>query len=422
MLHALPVPADVGTFTLSERTEVRGRDPDPVTNGAAMDLDLDLDARVGLSSSHHVYTLAYTPRLTFLDLNSVGLQPALLNGLLASAEWRSGHVSVLVSETASYGERAIASLGTLTTPGTPVPTQPNGQPASVANAQLLPTVEKFLYASSNTTVSSTITLKPWLVSGTVGYQLSGGADTVAQQTLPFQRGPTGEALADLRVTRRDHLVTDVTARQATYSAPAGLPPVNSPAGTAGTGTEVMLVEEREQWRHALGRTVSTMLAAGVTEARSRDAAFDPYVFSTFASVEGSVEQRFGRGKNIGSIVLDLRLAPLVNQLTGIIDERVQGSATGTWTRRKVTLGASLTAAQSTDQSSAYASKVLMGEVDASYAPSPVLSFDVGGRVITQDQNTATTLPNNTTGPVSQTSFGQAIVFVAVTIRPVKATF
>jgi hypothetical protein len=422
MLHALPVPADVGTFTLSERTEVRGRDPDQVTGGAAMDLDLGVDARATLSSPHHVYTLAYTPKLSFLDLNAVGFQPALLHGLLASAEWRTGHVSVLVSELASYGERAMASLGTLTTPGTPVQTGPNGQPLPVANAQLQPTVEKFLYAGSNTTVSSTLTLRPWLVTGTIGYQLSGGADSVAQQSLPFQQGPTAEALADLRATRHDHLVTDVSAREATFSAPAGLPPVNAPSGAPGTGTEVMLVEAREQWKHAWTRTTSTMLSAGVSEARSRDAAFDPYTYSTDPTVEGSVEQRFGRGKTLASIVLDLRLAPLVNQLTGIIDERVQGSVTGSWSRRKVTLGASVTAAQSTDQSTAYASRVLMGEVDASYAHSPALSFDVGARVITQDQNSATTLPNDTTGPVSQTSFGQALFFVAVTIRPVKATF
>ncbi len=416
MLHALPVPADVGTFTLSERTEVRGRDPDQTTGGATMDLDLDLDARLGLSSSHHVYTLAYTPRLTFLDLNAVGLQPALLNGLLASAEWRNGHVSVLVSETASYGERAIQSLGTLTAPGTPPPTQP--QP--VANAQLQVTVEKFLFASSNTTVSSTLTLRRWLVTGTVGYQLSGGADSVAQQTLPFQQGPTADALADLRLTRHDHLVTDVSALQDTFSAPAGFPAANAAAGAPGTGTELILIEGQERWKHAWTRTTDTVLSAGVAEARARDSATAPYVYSTDPMVEGSVEQRFGRGKNLGSIVLDLRLAPLVNQLTGIIDERVQGSVTGTWTHRKVTLGASLTAAQSTDQSTAYASKVLMGEVDASYAHSPALSFDVGARVITQDQNTPAT--NDPNGPVSQTSFGQAIFFVAVTVRPVKATF
>lgn len=399
-----------------------------------MDVDLDLDARVALTSSHHVYTLAYTPRLSFLDVNAVGFQPALLNGLLASAEWRTGHATILVSEVGSYGERAIASLGTLTTPGTPVQTPPNGQTA--ANAQLVPTVEQFLYVSSLTNVSSALTLKHWVLTGMVGYQLSGGADASAQQDLPFQYGPTAEAIADFRATRRDHLITDVSALQATFSAPAGLPspapttlppkpwPLWSTAGgyLPGTGTELALVEEQEKWKHAWTRATDTIVSAGMTEARSRDAAFAPYVFSTYPMVEASFEQRFGRGKAGTSLIIDARLAPLVNQLTGIIDERVQASVTGTWTRRKATLGVSVTAAESTDMSTAYASQLLMGEVDASYAHSPALSFDMGARVLTQEQNTATTLPNDTTGPVTQATFGQAIFFVAVTVRPVKATF
>jgi hypothetical protein len=422
MLHALPVPADVGTFTLSERTEVRGRDPDQVTGGAAMDLDLSVDARAALASLHHTYTLAYTPRLTFLDLNAVGLQPALLNGLEASAEWRARHVLVNVTEVASYGTRSMASLGTLNAPGTPVQTAPGGQPVPIANAQLQPTVETFLYASSNTTVSSVLTLKPWVVTASVGYQLSGGANSQAEAYLPFQQGPHGEATADVRASRHDHLVTDVSGLEATFSSPAGLPPIGSPAGTAGTGTQALLVQALEEWKHAWSRSTDSMLAAGVYEARTRDAAFDPDVYSTNALAEGSLEQRFGRGKNLGSIVIDFRLAPLVNQLTGLVDERVQGTLVGSWTRRKVSLRGTVTAAESTNQSTAAASKVLTGEIDASYAHSPALSFDVGARVITQDQNTATTLANNTQGPISQTSFGQAIVFVAMTFRAVKATF
>jgi hypothetical protein len=414
MLHALPVSADVGTFTLSERTEVRGRDPDQVTNSAAMDLNFAADAHAVLSSPHHIYTLAYTPSLLLLDVNAT-IAPALLNTLLASGEWRAGHTDIIVSELASYGTKAIASF-TGPAPGAPAPT---GPPLPVANAQTLPPVQTYLFGSSNTSIASTVTLRPWLLNGTVGYQLSGGADSTAEQTIPFQRGPYAQASADLRAGRHDHLVTLASGLEATFSPPAGDPNPQTPASTTGTGTEVLLLQAQQQWKHALTRTTDTMLAAGLYEARSRNGAFEAYQYTTSVVAEGSVEQRIGRGKTRGSILLDLRLAPVVNQLTGFVDERVQGTLQGSWSRRKVTLRALVTASESIDQSTSTASKIFVGEVDALYAQSTALSLDLGVRGVTQDQNYPATVAG---GAITEVPFSQVLVFFGVTVVPVKAHF
>jgi hypothetical protein len=420
MLHALPVPADVGTFTLSERTEVRGRDPDPIINRAALDLELQADARAVLASRHALYTLAYMPSLSFLDMNAAAITPAFLNSGLATGEWRAGHAVISVSELGKYGTTAFASLGTLSPPGSPVPTGPGGQPAPIANAQPSPRVQTFVILSSNTSVSSTLTLRPWTLNGTMGYQLSGGADSTSQQSIPFQQGPFAQGQADLRTGRSDHLATVVSGLETTFSAPAP-PPAPGTAAGAGVNTDVLLVQAQEQWRHSWSRTTDTMLAAGAYEARTRDKSLAPYVYSTSGTLEGSVEQRFGHGKSRGSIELDLRLVPVVNQLTGLVDQRVQGAVLGSWSRRKLSLRATATAADSLDQTSPAAAKLVTAEVDASYAQSEALSFDVGARVLAQDQNFATTSAAGQTG-VTQTSFNQGVVFIAVTIRAVKAHF
>jgi hypothetical protein len=434
MLHALPVPADVGTFTLSDRTEVRVRDPDPIINRTALDLETLADARAVLASSHSMYTLAYMPRLTFLDINTTAVTPAFLNSVLAVGEWRTGHAVISVRELGSYGTTAFASLGSLSPPGSPVATGPGGQPAPIPNAQLNPTVQTFVVAASNTSVSSTLKLRPWTVTGTVGYQLSGGADSTSQQSVPFQQGPFAQGQADLKTGRSDHLVTVVSGLESSFSSPALLPPApplpppmpgTASLPTAGTGvdTDVLLVQAQEQWRHSWSRTTDTMLAAGLYEARTRDAPLAPYVYSTNGTLEGSVEQRFGHGTSRGSIALDLRLVPVVNQLTGLVDQRVQGTALGSWSRRKLSLRATATAAESLDQTSPAAAKLVTAEVDASYAQSEVLSFDLGARVLAQDQNSApTTTTGQQAGPVTQTPFNQGVVFFAVTVRAVKAHF
>jgi hypothetical protein len=408
MLHALPVAADVGTFTLTDRTEVRVRDPDPVTNQAALDLDTAADARGTLAGAHSLYTLAYQPHFTLLDATSAtGIAPGLLNGWLASADWRTGHALISVRESGSYGTYAFTSLSTLPAPGSPVETGTGGQPTPVANAQLVPGVQTYTLLSSNTSVSSTLTLKPWLVTGVVGYLLGGGADSTSRLTIPFGEGPYATAIADYRAGRRDHFVTLANALQASYV------PID---------TDVVLVEAQEQWRHAWSRDTDTMLAGGVSEARTRDAADAPYEYATNPLAEGELQHRFGRGKNVASIGLDVRVAPVVNQLLGLVDERVQGSLLGSWTRRKLTLRASVTAAESLDQSSPIASKFFSAEVDASYVASESLSFDVGARELSQDQSFAATSPTGQIGPATESSFNQGVVFFAVTVRAVKAKF
>jgi hypothetical protein len=399
MLHALPVPADVGIFSLSDRTEVRVRDPDQVTNQPALDLDTLVDAHVDLTSRRSHYTFAYTPRLTLLGVDSSDFSPSLLNTALVAGEWRTGPTLLAAREQASYGTLVPLAYAAAAPAGQPVP-----------NTQLAP-AQSVNYASSNTTVSSTTTLRPWVLGATIGYQVMGGVDRVSRESYPFQQGPFALAQGDYRAGRRDHLVTVASGLEATFA--------RSP--TVPNGSDVVLVQGQEQWRRAWTRTFDTMLAAGVAEARSETRVTAP-VFTTDPTAEASAEKRFGHGRTHGAISLDLRLAPFVNQLTGQPDQRAQATLQGTVTRRKVTFRATATAAESVDQSSTIASKLVTFQLDARYDQSQALTYEAGFRLLAQSQNFPTNPGGPLDGPYTQSTFNQGVLFVALTFRPIRTHF
>lgn len=437
MFHALPVAAAIdGTFTLTDRTEVRVRDPDPVTNRGALDLDTLGDARLLLEAPHNQYALDYLPRLSLLDVNGAGIQPALVNTALVSAEWHTPRVRVLVTESASYGSLSFESLSTIPAPGSPVPpqapgtttgtpampgtpatpggTQPVTGQTSTPSTQLVPPVQTLLYESSTTTLSSALRLRPWTLTASIGYQLSGGADASAQATLPFQHGPLAQATADLKVAQRDRLVTIVSASETTFS----------------TGTDDLLAEAEEQWRHLWTHSTETLVGAGLYEARTRTADNAPFGFDTNPVAEAAIDQHFDSGSNHVEIRLDGRLAPIVNRLTGLVDQRVQGVLEGRWGHRRVSLRAFGTVAESVPQGTTTSNRILTGEVDVSYRASEALSFDVGARALFQEQNSSAQAPGPPAmGPVmagppgiTETTFTQGVVFLAMTVRAVRARF
>ena len=425
MLHALPVWAADGTFTLSDRTEVRLREPDPVTNAVALDFDTLFDARATLASRDTLYTLAYLPRVTLLDINGAGIQPALINGGLASAEWHSRRVRIVLTEKASYGELSFESLSALPTPGSPTaPPSPTGAPTQLPSTQAVPPTQSVLFESSETTLDSTLLLRRWTVEGKVGYQLSGGATAAAQLELPFQHGPLAEVTADYRAGSRDHFATVAAASDTSFS--------NSLPGTAAGAvyTDDLLGQIEEQWRHKWARLTETMLSAGAYEARIRTIFDGPYASQANPVAEAAIDQHFVRGINRGEVRLDVRLAPIVNRLTGLVDQRIQGTLEGIWSRRRLTFRMFGTAAESVDQGTTTASRLLAGEIDASYRVSPILTLDAGARTIRQVQNEPGPLPATMAGtatsdqptPIIGTNFSQSVLFFAVTIHAVKAKF
>ena len=412
MLHTLPLSAAAdGVFTLSDRTEARVRAPDPVTNAVALDLDTLMDARAVWQARNATYTLAELPRFTLLDYNGAAIQPALLDGLFAAAEWRfTPRVRIRVEETASYGQLSFESLSAIPAPGTPQPSpNPTGQPPPVGTATLVPgTSKSILYGASETSVGSTLLFRPWTVLTRVGYQLSGGVDGAAQQFLPFQNGPLAEATADYKLGARDHVATVATASETAFSAPAN--------------TEDLLGELEEQWRHRWARMTDTMLSAGWSAARTRDGLGAPDVFVSYPVGEAAFDQHFGHGPNTGELRIEARLAPFVNRLTGLVDEQIRGTIDATWTHRRFKLRAFASAAESVDQGTATSTRYGTAELDGAYKVSEWLTFDGGVRALSQQYAAGPAGTAAAGSPFVEQSLSQGIVFFAATVRAAKVRF
>jgi len=399
----LSVAAD-GVFTLSDRTEARARAPDPITNAVALDIDTLMDARAVWTNHNATYVLADLPRFTLLDYNGAAIQAALLDSVVASGEWRWPRVKIRVTENASYGQLSFESLALLPAPGAPVaPPNPTGQPAQLPTGQLVPpSNESVLFAASDTSVGSTLQLMPWTVLTKVGYQLTGGVTDAAQTILPFQQGPYAEATADYKLRAHDHLATFVSGSETTFSSPLG--------------TEDLLAELEERWRHQWARRTETMFAMGWYVARTRDGVDAPDVLASNPIAEAELDQDFSRGGNTGELRLDARLAPFINRLTGLVDEQIRGTIEASWGRRRVKLRGFATAAESVDQGTATSARLGLAEIDAAYKVSEALTFDGGFRAIYQEQNALA----GGTGPIVESTLSQGVVFVAVTVRAVKA--
>ncbi len=407
----LSVAAD-GVFTLSDRTEVRARAPDPITNALALDVDTLMDARAVWKTPHATYTVADLPRFTLLDYNGAAIQAALLDSLYLQAEWRWHRVKLRVTESATYGQLSFESLPVLSTLGTPTPTPtPTGQPVPIQTAPQVPS-QSILYASSDTSVGSTLDLRPWTLIPRAGYLLTGGVNAAAEQILPLGKGPYIEALADDKLDAHNHLQTFMSASETSFS----------------SGTEDLLVELDERWRHDWSRKTQTMLAAGWYAARTRVASDAPDVFASNPVAEAEFDHTFFRGVNTADMRLDVRLAPFINRLTGLVDEQIRGTVEAGWAHRKFKLRAFASAAESTAQGTATASRLGLAEIDAAYKLSEALTIDGGFRALYQEQNSLGAPPATTgtagaatdTNPtIIESSLSQGVFFVAVTFRAVK---
>ena len=83
------------------------------------------------------------------------------------------------------------------------------------------------------------------------------------------------------------------------------------------------------------------------------------------------------------------------------------------------------------QGTTTSSRILTGEVDVSYRAGEALSFDAGARALFQEQDSSAQAPGPPAmgpsvmaGPpgITETTFTQGVVFLAMTVRAVRARF
>jgi hypothetical protein len=396
MLAALPLAADVAaSLALSDRSETRLRNPGDVSTGSSLDIETAPEAQLVLALPRTGCTLAYRPRLTFWDINDVGVRPSWLQAGLARIDWREGNTASLsIEQDASYGATSFASL-----------VFPPGREGTPPRVDVIPSSQIIQYESASTALGSRVEGRRINFRSTVGYQFSGGADEASRLIIPRQTGPMAEGVMTFAMSPVDPLATTVTGSQTEFS----------------SGPEILLVEGDEGWKHRWSALTETELTLGVSEARVVPSPSAQSLTKTNPVAEALVEDRLGTAEDRVTVRIGARLGPVVNRLLGIVDERIQGTVLSKWTRGPFAVNAFASAQQSVPTTGPDATELLTGELGLSYAAADAVVFDIGVRGLWQraSQPVVSTTASGTDQPapdLAQATIVQGIVFVGVTLR------
>ncbi len=399
----------------------------------SLDLETDPDVTLTLSSPTTRYLLEYSPQVAAWDLN-LGVQPAFLNVGTARAEWHGRHLRLSMGETASYGLRSFASLTPATGTGTGtqigMPSTGAPPPPMQTTVTALPvTTTTILYESSTTVANAALTLRQWTLAASGGYELAGGATSAAQESVPVQRGPIGNASADCALTHTDHLTTTGTASAPTTITTNPLPPPQmvgsvSPATPAAPGSirvDAVLAAIDEAWHHDWSRTTFTVLRGGVSAGES-NGALSPGGVQTSPVADATIVHTFRSYRQTGDIALDVGLQPTVNPILGYIDRRAQLSVAAHYTHGRVALRGQATISESLPPSNPGGARIFYTEVVSSYNLSREVALELGSRSFWQVPTAAIptlvapSAGQASTPPVVLAAFQQELAFVALTVR------
>jgi hypothetical protein len=390
MLAVLPIAGDLGaTLTLSDRTETRLRDPGDAPTGPSIDVATMPVARLVVASPRTALTLAYTPRLTLWDVNDVGVRPLWLDEGSVRIESHDAHTTLSLEEDASYGSMSFAAL--TFTPG------PQGTPPPV---DVVPSSQIIEFESTSTTLRSLTRVTRWEFGSSVGYQLSGGADSMSRSIIPLQKGPLAEATATFSASPVDRLATILTGEETAFS----------------SGPEILLGEEDEVWKRRWSPVTETDATLGISEARVRAAAFAPSYGQTDPVAEVVLEQSILTDADRVTIRVGSRLGPVVNRLLGIVDERIQGTLLSKWTHGRLAASAFAGAQQSVPTGGPDATELITGELGLSYEATEAAAFDIGVRGLWQRASQPIVSAATPGGTDVEATVVQGIVFVGVTLR------
>jgi hypothetical protein len=316
LLAANPVTYEVGLLA-EARASVDG--------AADFQFDPALSAAVPVGSGS--FTASYTPRILVLEPRSRG-PASLLNRGRLFGDWRMGkRERGFVSEDIAYGLEVFSLL------------------AAAAEGRQLLDLQSFDRLLTQTQLPP---LRIFSESTTLGYEqrinrrlrmlvtatyaVSGGADAAARALLPVQHGPSTHLGLNWSVHSRNTLTAFLAATAAYFS----------------TGRRAYLVDTSAGWAHRFSDNTSLAVALGVGlgsetgEGATRGFLALPYLdarwrrepmaagrsrssgTSSDRSSTGSSSDR-SSGTGLGA-TLHVRVAPVIDPLTGLVSERGDGVA------------------------------------------------------------------------------------------------
>lgn len=355
--------AITGALDLSDRSELRLRDSGDAA-GRVVDFETAPVATLGLHSRSFRVSLAYLPRFTLRQLDAVPSPEAFHRGAL-SVSLRRRRVELVVDGDVSRGTTITTALFGVR----------SLDPAhlSVQRLPITPTVD---YLSSRAGVTATFAVtRRWAIRALAEHALSGGADAASREVIPFQYGPRGALRATCSLSRHDSLTSTLDLSRTVFD----------------TGPDNVVGEASEAFRHVFDRRSEMTLGAGVSVVAARASAGDPWITRPYALAEGTLRVSAPAARL--DTTLSLRLAPVVDRLSGIVDERLQGTAAIAWSfTPSLALRTQFGAAQSVQRSQAGAVTVLIGEAAFSARATRAVRVELGTRIAAQASRGVDALP------------------------------
>ncbi len=304
-----------------------------------------------------------------------------------------------------FGEQnysPVVNFGTPPGAGAGLPPGATLPPGQLPQVQLLRIISSFTQLTFSFSSSPTAQF-----AFTGGYIYTEGANAASRLQLPLQQGPFVLARADVLLNERDTLTPALRVGLLLYGPIFWAAGATTESGSTVTvphfeeGLDIVSTELTLRWGHQETRLLRTELAAGVgvfNQSASQDVlsglvwfgqslhvpadtSVDPIVRARLVAVFLSEAQPL-------ELTLSAGLAPLVNQFSGTVYERVEGTVSADWTlNRLVRVGVTGGVADSfTPQETD-----VRGEVRAVWSPVTSVAVAVGARLAWVDYSTPSTL-------------------------------
>jgi hypothetical protein len=315
----LKPPPEPVRFSLGLRTELRSGHPG-TAGSATTDLELDPVAATRVPFANGGLTLAYEPRL-FIIVSAAPQHVSYLHRarLIVDGE-ATPRWQLSLTVRGSYGEYDFLPLSTVlpgTTssgstgqagssgppPSAPSPSTPIPSVSSIPNQRFVRVVDLNATAGINHLFSPRLS---WLLSG--GYQLSGGVDANAQNSVPLQQGPLLSTGPRWTLGPNDSLGVLLSGSDSHFS----------------SGPRAAIVNLTTTWSHAWSRTWQTDLTGGAG-AFHGTVPHQP-VNNSVLPVGGSLVTHTWL-RPVGNVVNTLQFlaAPLPDALNGVVYERLSAA-------------------------------------------------------------------------------------------------
>lgn len=290
-----------GSLEASSRLQIRVRDGAALT-GPALDAEVSPDVKLDLHARRWEIEANYSPRFN-RTLFGADAQPSIFHRGGFSVRVQDRRLSLSLQEDAGHGSSSFTVLAS----------DPGAASGPLFHLGAESRTDTFAYAWSRTGLLGRYSLQRRLeLTGTLEYSLSGGTDASSRVTMPFQTGIHGTIGAEYALSRRDQLTTTADVLRSDFYA----------------GWQDTLIQGSVAWRRAWGRTTVSTVTGGVGLATSQNSATGELRTEAHPIWAASIAYT-PRGSSLDA-GLSLRLSPVVDRLSGSVDERLDVVASLAW--------------------------------------------------------------------------------------------